>query len=475
MMSAPRVLVVDDSPVARSLLARTLEQSGFEVLQACDGIEGAIAALRESPQAVVTDLEMPNMDGLQLIRLLKSDPATAKLPVLILTRRDEAASRYWGRHTGADAYLTKDHEPEELIAAVNRLIEGTLPEAHAPGPIAAGPLEVLTRVAHHLDTRLQHVTLANEILERGMTAGDLRQASEAILELIAEIADTRLLGIGLAEREAATVLVLLSEPLSLRAVDGCVGALIARLNVAPSATIDAAVIGQHGGETLVDPSDLVEFRLQLRDAEAVMVVLPRDRGRFDAVSRPLIEATIGHIAVVLDNARLALRLRELSTLDGLTRVLNHRAIHNRLAEEISRAQRHRRPLAVVICDLDNFKQVNDTFGHVSGDAVLRAAAQAMRHALRPIDALGRYGGDEFLAVLPDTDLAQARRVAERLRTALCAEAPRLQETRSFRVTASFGVAASSDLGERNGVGALVELADARLYDAKAAGRNCVRP
>jgi two-component system cell cycle response regulator len=468
-------LVVDDSPVTRSLLARTLEHSGFEVLQARDGIEGAVIALRECPLAVVTDLEMPNMDGLQLVRLLKSDPATAQLPVLILTGHARAASRYWSRQIGADAYLTKDYDPDELIAAVSRLTERVSAGGAVPSPVAAGPLEVLARVARHLDTRLMQVTLANALLERGMSSGDLRQASGVVLELIAEVADTTLLGIGVAEPEAATVHVLLSEPLSLRAVDGCVGALIARLDVVPGCAVDAAVTGQHGGEKLVDPADLVEFRMPLRDADAVLVVLPRERGQFDALSHPVIESLLGHIAVVLDNARLALRLRELSTLDGLTRTLNHRAVHDRLAEELARVERHRRPLSVVICDLDHFKAVNDTYGHVSGDAVLRSAAQTMRRTLRPGDALGRYGGEEFLAVLPDADLERARRVAERLRSALAAQAITTPDSRPLRVTASFGVAACSELGIRTSVGALVELADSRLYDAKAAGRNCVRP
>ncbi|MEW6338702.1 MAG: GGDEF domain-containing response regulator [Acidobacteriota bacterium] len=474
-MTAPRILVVDDSPVTRSMLARTLEHAGFHVLQACDGIEGAVAALRECPQVVVTDLEMPNMGGLQLVRLLKSDPATAELPVLILTSHDEAASRYWSRKTGADAYLTKDYEPGELISAVSRLTGASRPKPSQTRPLVEGPLDVLARVVRHLDDRLMQVTLANALLEQGMTAGDLRQASGIVLELVAEVTDAPLLGIGVAEPEAASIVVLLAEPLSLRAVDGCVGALIARLDVAPGVAIDAIVTGQHGGDAMVDPCNLVEFSMPLRDAHAVLVVLPKDRGQFDDVSRPLVEAMTGHIAVVLDNARLALRLRELSTLDGLTRMLNHRAVLDRLAEELSRVERYHHPLSVLICDLDHFKAVNDTYGHVNGDAVLRSAAQTMRRALRPGDVLGRYGGEEFLAVLPDTDLAQARRVAERLRTALAAQTIRTGDARPIRVTASFGVAACGELAERTGVGVLVERADARLYEAKAAGRNCVRP
>ena len=118
-----RVLVVDDSEVTRAILARTLRGAGFEVLEARDGAEGAMTALRERPAVVVTDLEMPTMDGFPLLRLLKADPASAHIPVLILTSHGEAASRYWGLRTGADAYLTKDYRRSELVATVTRLVE----------------------------------------------------------------------------------------------------------------------------------------------------------------------------------------------------------------------------------------------------------------------------------------------------------------------------------------------------------------
>jgi DNA-binding response OmpR family regulator len=116
-----RVLVVDDSETTRTLLVRTFERAGFEVSSARDGAEGAAAALREPPAVVVTDLDMPVMDGHQLLRLLKSEAATASTPVVILTSHGEAPSRFWGLHGGADAYLTKDSDPAELVATVRRL------------------------------------------------------------------------------------------------------------------------------------------------------------------------------------------------------------------------------------------------------------------------------------------------------------------------------------------------------------------
>ena len=181
-----RILVVDDSEVTRAILARTLRGAGFEVLEARDGAEGALTALRERPAVVVTDLEMPTMDGFPLLRLLKSDPLSAHIPVLILTSHGEAASRFWSRYTGADAYLTKDYKPQHLVATVARLaaISESAPRCEVPADDrngTLGPLEVMARVARQLDANLLKATLINSLLERSMAASDFHKASRVAL------------------------------------------------------------------------------------------------------------------------------------------------------------------------------------------------------------------------------------------------------------------------------------------------------
>jgi diguanylate cyclase (GGDEF)-like protein len=168
-------------------------------------------------------------------------------------------------------------------------------------------------------------------------------------------------------------------------------------------------------------------------------------------------------------------LRELSALDSLTRLFNHRAILERLGEELNRGQRKGQTLAVVLCDFDHFKAINDTYGHLAGDAVLRAAAQLFRQLLRASDALGRYGGEEFLLVLPETGLEAATQTAQRLRGRLEKLSVPLASGQKVSITASFGVACAAELPAPVTPDALVALADARLYQAKAAGRNCVKP
>jgi two-component system cell cycle response regulator len=473
-----RVLVVDDSDVTRAILARTLRGAGFEVLEARDGAEGALTALRERPSAVVTDLEMPTMDGFPLLRLLKADPLCSHIPVLILTSHAEAASRFWSLRTGADAYLTKDHRPQELVATVRRLVDefAAVPRLSGAAQLQpeAGPVEVLARVARQLDASLLQATVVNTLLEKGMAAADFHDAGRAVLETLGEVLDARFLAVAVAELETALVEILLQDPLAPEDVEAARDFLIRRLRLPPGAAVDARIGGAAGTER-VDLERMVWIPLSLRGAEGGLALLPRDLDQDRLASAQRLAGFLPPLILVLDNARLSQRLHEMSTIDGLTRQLNHRAIYERLTEEMERARRYQVPLSVILCDLDEFKEVNDTHGHLAGDLVLREAAAVLRQCLRSTDVLGRYGGEEFLAVLPQIDLASAQMAAERLRRGLEAHAVRLPSGATVRASASFGVATGDELAAPATVDLLVSLADRRLYDAKASGRNCVRP
>lgn len=474
-----RVLVVDDSEVTRAILSRTLRGAGFEVLEARDGAEGAMAALREQPAVVVTDLEMPTMDGFPLLRLLKADPASSHIPVLILTSHGEAASRYWSLRTGADAYLTKDFHPGDLVKLVAGLVETAAASPRAPLVDAAdlqtmGPVEVLARVARHLDTSLLQATILNTLLEHGMAANDFHEAARGALETLSQVVDAQFLAVGVAEADSAMVQILLQDPIRTTDVE-VLGDLLARtLGLNRGTAIEARVSGDPG-DLPVELERTVWLTLPVRGAAGTLAFLPRDPHEFAASTGALAGALTSHLAMVLDNARLSQRLHELSTLDGLTRQLNHREIYARLTEELERARRYRLPLSVVLCDFDHFKEINDTHGHLAGDAVLREGAAVLRRCLRSTDLLGRYGGEEFLAVLPQVDLSGARMAAERLRVGLERHPVRLAGGGEVRVTASFGVASRDELANLESGDVLVSLADSRLYEAKAAGRNLVRP
>lgn len=177
---------------------------------------------------------------------------------------------------------------------------------------------------------------------------------------------------------------------------------------------------------------------------------------------------------LIERDRLQSELQRLARIDPLTGALNRRAFRELLEREAARARRHGRPLSVVMIDLDHFKRVNDTMGHATGDLVLVAVARAVSAALRGEDLFGRYGGEEFIVALAETDLAGAVRAAERLRQAV-AELRFDHDGSAQGITASFGVASFGDLRADNGetVDSVINTADQALYHAKAAGRNRV--
>ena len=181
----------------------------------------------------------------------------------------------------------------------------------------------------------------------------------------------------------------------------------------------------------------------------------------------LVRAMANEAAVVLENARLYEAARNLADRDPLTNFLNHRSFHERLGEELLRAQRGRRPVALAMMDLDGFKLVNDTRGHQVGDQVLRWTADRIRSALRASDIPARYGGDEFVVIFPDTDVAFARNAAQRLLDAFAAEVFQPAEGGAVPIGISIGLAAfPSDARTPSD---LIGAADRALYAVKRNG------
>ena len=206
-------------------------------------------------------------------------------------------------------------------------------------------------------------------------------------------------------------------------------------------------------------------------------------GADDYVAKPLEESEILarcnamlRIKSLQDQLRAKERLlEELSVTDGLTRLKNRRFFDERLSEEFRRASRYSDPLSLIMVDLDHFKEVNDSFGHPAGDAVLREAGEVIRVSTREPDICARYGGEEFAVILPKTHLTGALAVAERIWKELAAKVYRLPAAGGpveRRVTASLGVAAFPYV-DITSAELLLKYADAALYQAKESGRNTI--
>ena len=174
-------------------------------------------------------------------------------------------------------------------------------------------------------------------------------------------------------------------------------------------------------------------------------------------------------ATAIQNAYYVERVRQLAYIDGLTGIFNRRFFEMRIAEEMERARRYEGGMAVIMMDIDHFKRLNDEFGHLLGDEVLRQVSSVFSQHLRKVDIVCRYGGEEFAILLPQTSVEQALNVAEKLRKEIAAwQFPGVPRA----VTISAGASAYPAHGD--GRDDLVKAADAALYAAKQAGRNCVK-
>ncbi|MFO0879644.1 MAG: diguanylate cyclase [Gemmataceae bacterium] len=204
-----------------------------------------------------------------------------------------------------------------------------------------------------------------------------------------------------------------------------------------------------------------------------------ESGADDFLAKPFDPAELrarlntGRRIIDLQNQLIAAReaMRRQATRDSLTEAWNHAAIIEILEHEIDRSRREKRPLGLILGDLDHFKRVNDQYGHLAGDAVLREAYQRMAHAMRPYDLVGRYGGEEFLIVLPGCDLEASLNVGDRIRQRI-SDHPVLHADESIPVTISLGATVSPRTPTTTAVG-LIRAADRALYLAKDGGRNRV--
>jgi two-component system, cell cycle response regulator len=239
-----------------------------------------------------------------------------------------------------------------------------------------------------------------------------------------------------------------------------------------------------GGEPREVSAPIYTRKVKIEDARSLLVLpllaadepvgtltlMARAEKRFGKDVREMLAVIANQVAIALENGFLYRKMETMATTDGLTGLTNHRTFQQRFADLLERAARHGHRVALLLCDVDHFKKVNDTYGHPVGDEVLRRVARVLQEVPRKIDIPARYGGEEFAVLLDNVDVAQAKQVAERIRI----EISRVvvdSEKGPLSVTESIGIAAFPDDGKDRAT--LIERADLALYHAKHTGRNRV--
>ncbi|AVF05314.1 MULTISPECIES: PleD family two-component system response regulator [Devosia] len=448
-----RVLIVDDIPTNVRLLEARLSAEYYEVLTASSGAQALEICNSQDVDIVLLDVMMPEMDGFEVCRRLKANPKTHHLPVLMITALDQSSDRVQGLEAGADDFLTKPVDDTQLMARVKSLVR----------------LKSLTD-----ELRARALTGQQIAIEDALRAMDSISASEGSVLIIDT--DRRH-----AERIQSYLtpdhkVDILTEPADAVFQVAGGGYELALVSMSLDDFDPLRVSSQI---RTVDHARNLPIILMADSADKPRVVRALDLGVNDYISRPVERNELqARVRTQIRRHRYAMELREsvnntmaLAVTDELTGLYNRRYFDRHLNVMLSKAQEQDRDIALMILDIDHFKAVNDNHGHDVGDAVLREFAARLRRNIRGVDLACRFGGEEFVVLMPDTDTGQAEAVAERVRQSMVEKPFEVGPTRPLSVTVSAGVALKESQADTPET--LVKRADVALYRAKREGRNRV--
>jgi two-component system cell cycle response regulator len=448
-----RVLIVDDVPANLKLLDAKLTAEYFGVLKASSGPEALEIAEAQQPDIILLDVMMPGMDGFEVCRRLKASPQTEHIPVIMVTALDQPKDRVQGLEAGADDFLTKPVNDLALFARVKSLVRLKMVTDELRMREATGQ-----RIGAFVGTSTERMLMSEPgralVLDDRPTS--LKRLTEALaIEHTVTISETPEEMLDLASTGAYDLLIV---SLTLQEADGLRLCSQLRSAEATRQTPILAIVEEGDTPRLVRALDMGVNDYLLR---------PVDRNELVARCRTQLRRK-RYQDYLRDRFQKGL---ELAVTDGLTGLYNRRYMEGHLATLVEEGTHGGKPVSLLIFDIDYFKSVNDTYGHAAGDAVLKEFAQRVQQNVRGVDLACRLGGEEFVVVMPDTDIAYALMVAERLRQKV-AEVPfRIEPTVTLNITVSIGIAVTE--GATDTAKLLLERADNALYRAKRDGRNRV--
>ena len=451
-----RILIVDDTPLNLKLLAAKLTRDYYIVTTAENGPDALAKIDLDPPDIVLLDVMMPEMDGFEVCRRIKADPQSAHIPVVMLTALSDVTDRVTGLEAGADDFLTKPINDVALMSRVRSLLrlkmimdEWRLREKTSSQFISrdAVPPPPSADIKGCRVLLLEDSAVEQDFIRQTL------QALAAEVEVADKVADA-------ASMARTGYYDMVFASLDLKAEDG--------LQI-------CAQLRTH------DTTRQLPILLLANDNDMIKVSKGLDLGANDYLLRPLdANELVARTRTQLKHKRHYDFLRRnyessltLALVDPLTGAFNRRYLDAHLPRMLGRTNSTTKPLAVLMIDIDHFKKVNDTYGHGSGDIVLKTTVDRISNGVRPSDLVARMGGEEFVVIMPETQLEAAHSIADRLRERIAqTPIPLPGFPEPLTITISIGCA-SIDRDQDSTVEALLGRADAALYKAKGTGRNRV--
>jgi two-component system cell cycle response regulator len=449
-----QILVVDDVPANVKLLEAKLSNEYYSVVTATNGFEAIQAAITHKPDLILLDVMMPEMDGFECCQKLKTMAETSHIPVVMVTALSERADRVRGLEAGADDFLTKPINDVALFARVKSLV----------------------RIKMLLD----------ELRLRDLTGVQMGAVEDGKTAFSADVSGSR-------------IFVIDDDAVQVRKITTCLSAdYVVESTSNPATCHNVAVGGNFDlfivAGTMID-ADGLRLASQLKSYEETRhtpIIMLAEEEDQRLILKSLEMGMNDYVIVPIDlnelQARVKTQIRRkryqdalksnyqqsisMAITDGLTGLYNRHYLNTHLDNMVRDALVNNRPLTMMVMDMDHFKKVNDTYGHDVGDQVLKQLSAVISQTVRSADLAARFGGEEFVVLMPSTRIENARDVAERMRQHIELTPFKVShEVGQINKTISIGMSTLNHLGDSSE--SLLKRADEALYRAKHNGRNRV--
>ena len=442
MVNEIDVLIVEDSLLQTTKLANFLNQNKYKTHLARNGREALDILKKYRPKLILSDILMPEMDGYELCSKIKADASLRDIPVILLTQLSNPRDVFKGLECGADNFITKPFKEDFLLSQIEHILVNK--KFRQQTQMEIGMDIFFSGKKHFINSdRFQIIDM-------------LLSTYETAIQKNRELDQTRINFQNLLETNADAIVVVDKKN------------LIQYLNPA------AIRLFEFEKGNWEDRQFFISVELGKRKEFQV----PQKDGEYRTVEMRVVEtnwegkaALLASIRDITERKIMEEQLERMARYDHLTSIFNRRYLLERASQEFKKAKTENKPFSMIMFDVDHFKKVNDTYNHQVGDQVLTILVQICKNELEKNDLFGRLGGEEFGVFLPDTDLAKARRTAEKLRQKI--ESTIIPSSSGpVTITISLGVA-STAFKTGGSLEILIHMTDEALYVSKNSGRNRV--
>ncbi|WP_025027216.1 diguanylate cyclase [Caldalkalibacillus mannanilyticus] len=459
-----RILVVDDEEVNRQILINHLTNEHYTVVTAENGIQ-ALSIIEEQPDfdLVLMDVMMPKMQGYELCRRLRKAYTLYELPILLLTAKQFPQDIGTGFQSGANDYVSKPFDKVELLARTRTLIS----LKHA--------VQSAIQHAQHLESEIQQRKIAEKIQKVGSTLSATLDIPKIIELLVSGLTDSIAFDHAYVFLQQKSKLPLSSFYKELPLGDGKVAQkMIEIIQIHENKPINQRVLAEYG---LLDSyaflhrvRGILVVPFVFQERLIGFILLSNQRASYTDKEINIVHAFATQTGIALQNAYLFEEIKNLATKDGLTGLLNRRYFYEEANKIFDQYKETKKQVFAMMLDIDKFKAVNDTYGHLIGDQVLCAVAEVMTEVMSGTGLIARYGGEEFVILIDSLSEQELRNRAEELRLSIEQLTITSELGQDVRCTISIGISSNQGIASLH---QLLDRADQMLYEAKSRGRNRV--